>query len=158
MTIIREDIGDLFDCQSQTITCPINTAGAMGKGLALTFADRVTGLYDFYKRIHPNKYGCEARANQLNIYPVPDGRQVLLFPTKVNWRESSTVEQIEQNLRLLAQNYEHWNIQSLALPALGCGEGGLSYDRDVKHLIWQILDPLPLPVEVLFRHQQVIRY
>lgn len=156
--IIHEIVGDLFDCQSQTIVCPINTAGAMGKGLALTFSLRVPGLYDFYKRMHPGRAGLEDRANVINVYPVPDGRQVLLFPTKTDWRRPSTIEQIRDNLRILSEHYQHWNIQSLALPALGCGEGGLSYDRDVRPLIWQILDPLPLPVEVLFRHQQIIRY
>jgi O-acetyl-ADP-ribose deacetylase (regulator of RNase III) len=156
--IIREDVGDLFNCQSQTIACPINVAGAMGKGLALEFRERVDGLYRWYQHHYPSPYGAERRANYLQVYPVPDGRQVLLFPTKVHWREKSTVEQIRENLRLLSENYEHWNIQSLALPALGCGEGGLAYDRDVKPLLWQILDPLPLPVEVLFRHQQTTRW
>ena len=156
--IIREEVGDLFNCSSQTITCPINTAGAMGKGLALEFRNRVDGLYRWYQHHYPSPYGADRRANYIQVYPVPDGRQVLLFPTKINWRNPSTVELIEENLRKLAENYEYWNIQSLALPALGCGEGGLAYDRDVRPLIWKILDPLPLPVEVLFRVQQQVRY
>lgn len=150
--IISEAVGDVFNCASHTITCPINTSGAMGKGLAKEFRDRVPGLYSFYLRHYPKGGDASAIANKLQVYPVPDGRQVLLFPTKVFWRDASTIKQVHQNLLLLAQQYQSLNIQSLAIPALGCGEGGLRYEQDVRPLVHAILGPLELPVEVLFYH------
>lgn len=157
--IVREEIGDLFDCTSQTITCPINAVGAMGKGLALDFRNRVPGLYDYYQYWYPRSTTKpNPRRFQLHVYKVPDGRQVLLFPTKDDWRQPSERALIEANLIRLAESWEFYGIQSLALPALGCGLGQLNYDRDVRSMIHDILGPLPLPVEVLFRQDTRIRY
>lgn len=157
--IVREEMGDLFDCSSQTITCPINAVGAMGAGLALEFRNRVPGLYDFYSAHYPRPHRQpNPRMHYLQVFKVPDGRQILLFPTKDDWRNPSERSLIEANLIRLAESWEVYGIQSLALPALGCGLGQLSYDRDVRPMIHDILGPLPLPVEVLFRYQATTRY
>lgn len=166
--IIREDVGDLFNCQSQTLACTTNSVGAMGKGVALEFRKRVDGLYEFYQRRNPPmpyaltprlREDVERRAHVLDVYPIANqGKQVLLFPTKYHWRDNSPLELIEDNLRTLSQSYQNLGIESLAIPALGCGNGGLLYDRDVRPLVWTYLNPLPIPVEVLFQYQAVIRY
>lgn len=152
--IVYEGQGDLFACQSQTITCPINIVGAMGKGLALEFRDRVPGLYAFYQQNYPKSFGHynAAKENYLQTFRVPDGRQVLLFPTKGHWRYNSDPVMIRRNLEKLAEKYSTlYQIQSLALPALGCGCGKLNYERDLRPMIHAILGPLPLKVEVLFK-------
>lgn len=156
--IIHEQPGDLFACQSQTITCPVNTAGAMGKGLALDFRDRVPGLFQFYRGRYGTRYSADRYANRLYTYKVPDGRQVLLFPTKVRWTDPASPTHIRENLRLLAEQYQELGITSLAIPALGCGLGKLNYDRDVRPMVQEFLGPLPLPVEVLFQHVHVTRW
>ena len=157
--IIHERQGDVFDCSSHTIACPINAAGAMGKGLAKAFKERVPGLYAFYLHHYPKRtpVGLEQRARTLHVFPVPDGRQVLLFPTKVHWTDKSPPALLRANLHHLANLYRTLNIQSLALPALGCGCGELDYDCDVKPMIHEILGPLPLQVEVLFAPDQAVR-
>lgn len=158
--IVSEALGDLFACDSQTITCPINAVGAMGRGLALEFRQRVPGLYDYYQKHYPRSYSrTTSRANELQVFKVPDGRQVLLFPTKDHWKNPSTVMLVQQNLETLAELYERrFGITSLAIPALGCGLGGLSYDRDVRPLIHSILGPLPIPVSVLFSYESRVRF
>ena len=152
--IVYEGLGDVFACNSQTITCPVNSVGAMGKGLAYEFKIRVPGLEAFYRREYPygNRYNltqAEVDYYKLRTFVVPDGRQVLLFPTKRHWKEKSNVQQIDANLATLARDYRLLNIQSLGLSALGCGEGSLYYQRDVRPLIHKHFGDHSLPVEIL---------
>lgn len=122
----------------------------MGSGLARDFRDRVPGLFRFYRGSYGTRYSAERFANRLCIFKVPDGRQVLLFPTKIQWSDPSSPSHIRENLRLLAEQYQDLGITSLAIPALGCGLGQLNYDRDVRPMVQEFLGPIPLPVEVLF--------
>jgi O-acetyl-ADP-ribose deacetylase (regulator of RNase III) len=69
--------------------------------------------------------------------------QILNFPTKGHWREGSNLSDIEAGLKYLAENYEKLEINSIALPPLGCGQGGLNW-KDVKSLINKYLGPLDL--------------
>ena len=69
--------------------------------------------------------------------------QILNFPTKGHWREGSNLSDIEAGLKYLAENYEKLEINSIALPPLGCGQGGLNW-KDVKGLINKYLGPLDL--------------
>ncbi len=70
---------------------------------------------------------------------------VLNFPTKAHWRSASRLSDITAGLDYLAENIESWGISSLAVPPLGCGEGGLEW-RMVRPLLLQRLAALPVPV------------
>lgn len=61
-------------------------------------------------------------------------RFIINFPTKTHWRGNSKIENIESGLRDLVSQVERLKIKSIALPPLGCGNGGLDWD-DVKRLI-----------------------
>lgn len=150
--IIYKGPGDLFRCGMQTIACPINVVGAMGKGLALQFKESVPGLYEFYRNHYGvSKYGWEKRVHQLEVFTVTPSKKVLLIPTKGDWRMPSILSVIEENLQTVADNYEHMGIESLGIPMLGCGyeTGQLSWTRDVEPLVDLILGPVFLPVKVL---------
>src|SRR5438067_13620338 len=69
------------------------------------------------------------------------------FPTKRHWRGRSRLEDIETGLVSLVRQYREWQIQSLAMPALGCGHGGLNWS-DVRPLIEQHLSDLNIDIEV----------
>lgn len=145
--MLVEVSGDIFESPLQTITCPVNSVGVMGAGLALHFRRRYPNLYQQYRGL------CRALPNSFyrTIHVVPlgrSGKQCLLFPTKRHWKGFSTVEQINYNLALLARTYQTHGITSLALPALGCGLGGLDYQTQVLPLIRQYLDPLSLTVHL----------
>ena len=149
--IIKEERGDIFRSDCQTWACPINVVGTMGNGLARAFRDRIPGLNEFYQsKYPPHASGFEHRAHELCLFPMSDGRQVLLFPTKVHWRDPSPVELVQANLSQIEERYGELGIDSLAVPALGCGKGGLRYEQDVRPLFYRFLSPLPITVEVLF--------
>lgn len=152
MAIMYEGPGDLFNCRLQTIACPINVVGAMGKGLVLQFKDRVPGLFEYYRTHYGNgEDGWQQRVHQLEIFELTPRKKVLLFPTKGHWRESAILSVIEANLSQVADNYEQMGITSLGLPLLGCGHdtGKLSWVRDVRPIVHDILGPTRLHVEVL---------
>jgi hypothetical protein len=71
----------------------------------------------------------------------------LLFPTKNHWRFDSDKEGIEKGLIYLKENYNKWEIDSLALPALGCGLGKLSWE-EIGPLMAKHLKDLEIPVEI----------
>jgi O-acetyl-ADP-ribose deacetylase (regulator of RNase III) len=148
--IIYEGTGNLFGCRMQTIICSINTVGAMGKGIALKFKNHIPGLYDFYRGIYRDPPPHYPSVNRLEIFEVDTERKVLLLPTKDHWRFPSKLHLIEENLRQLAERYQEFGITSLALPAIGCGHntGQLSWEQQVRPLVYGHLDPLPIPVKV----------
>jgi O-acetyl-ADP-ribose deacetylase (regulator of RNase III) len=72
---------------------------------------------------------------------------IVNFPTKRHWRSKSRIEDIESGLHALADEIQRLGIRSIAVPALGCGNGGLDW-QDVRPRIEAVLGVLP-DVEVL---------
>jgi O-acetyl-ADP-ribose deacetylase (regulator of RNase III) len=129
--------GNLFDSAAQVVTNTVNCVGVMGKGVALEFKNRYPALFEDYRARCDRG---EVRPGELYLWE-DDRVQVLNFPTKRDWRENSRLEDIEQGLLYLAKHYQDLGIQSLAMPALGCGNGGLHWE-DVRPLIIQHLGSL----------------
>jgi hypothetical protein len=50
-------------------------------------------------------------------------------------------------LKYMQQRHQEWGITSLAVPALGCGEGGLEW-RVVGPILYHHLAQLAIPVEL----------
>src|SRR5690606_8462065 len=132
----------------QTITCPVNTEGAMGAGLALKFREVVPGLYTAYRNACRSG---ELNPTKLWVYPWPGrNQQVLCFPTKIKWRNFSSPDMLHRNLLRLVRDYEDLGITSLAIPPLGAGLGGLEYQSQVRDMVFEVLDDLPFEVRVCF--------
>jgi hypothetical protein len=50
---------------------------------------------------------------------------IINFPTKDRWRKKSEINYIHQGLSELANLIKNLKIKSIAIPPLGCGNGGL---------------------------------
>jgi O-acetyl-ADP-ribose deacetylase (regulator of RNase III) len=61
-------------------------------------------------------------------------RYIVHFPTKNHWRDSSRLEDISTGLESLLSELRRLQIASIAMPALGCGLGGLDWP-EVKETI-----------------------
>ncbi len=160
--------GDMFFSQMQTLTISVNTVGVMGKGLASRAKYQFPDVYVVYQDVCKQKtlsmgtpylYDREASldsalAENPSTLPNPNDRKwFLLFPTKRHWRENSDIDGIEQGLRWVYENYETQRIDSLAMPALGCGLGGLKW-KDVGPLMCRYLSNLNIPVRIYLPHEE----
>lgn len=141
--MLRFRRGDLFASQAQTLVNPVNCVGVMGKGLALAFRQRFPRMYhDYLARCRRG----EVRPGQPYLF-AETTPWILNFPTKDHWHNPSKLSCIEDGLKALVDQIPTWGIESLALPALGCGLGQLSWDA-VRPLLVRHLEPLDIPVEV----------
>lgn len=144
MTIVSVEVRDIFTAPAQTLVCPVNMMGTMGKGLALAFKRRYPGLDQAYQRACKN-FVLSSKGS--SMVGVGNDQYVLLFATKYHWRNPSQLNLIRGVLTRLSEQYETMGITSLAVPMIGCGEGKLDW-YDVYPLIVQYLDPLPIPVHI----------
>ena len=111
--------GNLFDSKVQVLTNAINCVGVMGKGVALEFKNR-------YPVMH-SKYVARCKKGEIKIgepwFWEDENAQILNFPTKQHWRDPSSLEFIELGLLWLVSKYSELGIYTIAMPALGCGNG-----------------------------------
>lgn len=136
--------GDMFFSRLQTFTISVNLVGIMGKGLAsrtkYQFPDAYVRYQDDCKsrKLKVGKPTLFKRGIRIEEELADDAslldpeyqngaRWFLFFPTKRHWREDSRFSDIELSMQWLLKNYESQKIQSLALPALGCGLGNLRW-------------------------------
>lgn len=137
-------IGDIFETKCSTIVNTINCVGVMGKGIALEFKKRYPDMFmDYVKRCNMN----EVRTGEPYVYENADGFKILNFPTKDHWRSPSRLSYVIDGLNWFVENYEKYNINSIAFPPLGCGNGGLTWDV-VGPIMFQKLLDLPIEVEI----------
>lgn len=135
--------GDIFSSPAQVLVNTVNTVGVMGKGLALSFKKRYPKMFDSYRK------ACEKHQfniGKLMLYYAPD-HWILLFPTKVNWRNPSKIEYLEEGLKKFVNTYSDKGITSIAFPKLGCGNGELSWN-DVKPVMERYLKSLPITIYI----------
>ena len=120
----------MFQSKAQTLVNAVNCVGVMGKGIALEFKNRFPEMYkDYLGR-------CERKQILLGepyLFKSIIQPQIINFPTKDHWKSLSRIEDIERGLGYLLTHYKEWGVTSLAIPALGCGNGGLE---------WSIIEPL----------------
>ena len=134
----------------------------MGKGLALHTKQKFPDVYVAYqdacrsKRITEIKPYLYKREGSLDEELADFGADLttpnavkwfLLFATKRKWRENSRLEDIEGGLDWVQRNFKEQGIQSLAMPALGCGLGGLDW-KDVGPLMCKYLHGIGIPVAI----------
>ena len=142
--MLRALIGDLFTSRAQTLVNTVNCVGVMGKGVAELFKKRFPAMFEDYGSRTDRK---AVRLGEPYLYRDPSGTRIVNFPTKDHWRSPSRLADIESGLDYLAAHIAEWEITSLALPPLGCGNGGLEWS-EVGPLIWSKLHGLPIDVEV----------
>jgi O-acetyl-ADP-ribose deacetylase (regulator of RNase III) len=145
--MISEENGNLLDTAADALVNTVNTVGVMGKGLALQFKQAYPGNFRAYQAACRNG---EVRLGRMFVYePGTPGqpRYLVNFPTKGHWRANSRLGDIKAGLADLRQVVLDRSITSIAVPPLGCGNGGLNW-HEVRPLIFEALGDLP-DVDVL---------
>ena len=141
--------GNLFVAGTEALVNPVNCAGVMGKGLALQFKRAFPDNFRQYKaacknaQVQPGKMLTVKTENSLLPH------YIINFPTKRHWRNQSRLDDIQAGIVALVAEIQHLEIESIAIPALGCGHGGLAWSA-VKPLIVKAFEEMPAVRVVLF--------
>lgn len=140
---IRIMQGDLLRQDDvDAIVNTVNCVGVMGKGIALQFKNKWPANFREYAAAC--KAG-EVRPGRMFVHDsggLVKPNYIINFPTKDHWRGKSRIEFIREGLADLVNQVRKLGIRSIAIPPLGCGNGGLDWDR-VRPLIEQAFSALP---------------
>ena len=140
--MIEAGSGDLLDADVEALVNTVNTVGVMGKGLALQFKRRFPANFAAYAAAC--KRG-EVEIGRMLVVETkePTGpRYIINFPTKKHWRALSRLEYVRAGLDALVEEIRTRGIRSIAVPPLGCGNGGLAWS-DVAPLIEHAMAAVP---------------
>ncbi len=144
--MIHYQTGDLFESPAEALVNPVNTAGVMGKGLALQFKKIFS--------LNTRRYEEACKDGSIDIgknlvvrdhSPTTGDKVIINFPTKKHWRNPSEYAYIESGLQDLIKVISAENIKSIAIPALGAGNGGLDW-QVVKQMVEKHLSSLPIDI------------
>ena len=140
--MIEETKGNLLESDAVALVNTVNCVGFMGKGIALQFKQAFPDNFKAYQKACKAN---EVRPGKMFTWKSDDlfrERFIINFPTKRHWRGKSRMEDIKTGLAALVEDVKRLGIQSIAIPPLGCGLGGLPWG-EVRALIVDAFKQLP---------------
>lgn len=133
--------GNLLDAPVEALVNTVNTVGVMGKGIALMFKEAYPQNFLGYEAASKRGDVQVGRMFVTEIARLQGPRWIINFPSKKHWRNPSKLEWITEGLADLRRVIVDKQIRSIALPPLGCGNGGLDW-AEVRPEIERVLSPL----------------
>jgi O-acetyl-ADP-ribose deacetylase (regulator of RNase III) len=133
--------GNLLEAHTQALVNTVNTVGVMGKGIALQFKEAFPMNFKIYVAECKKKELITGKLLVVKEQTLKGEKIIINFPTKTEWYLKSKYEYIEEGLIELAKVIEEHKIESIAIPPLGCGNGGLNWDK-VRPMIEKYLGQL----------------
>ncbi len=125
--MIEHAEGNLLLADAEALVNTVNCIGYMGKGIALQFKQAFPENFTDYQKacrateVQPGRMHIHATGAMVNP------SYIINFPTKRHWRGKSRMEDIDLGLRALVSDIQRLGIRSIAIPPLGCGNGGLDW-------------------------------
>lgn len=125
--MIEYTTGNILEAKAEALVNTVNCVGVMGKGIALQFKQAYPDNFKAYAqackagKVQPGRMFITETGSML------PPRYIINFPTKRHWRGKSRLEDIEAGLQALVQAIQQLEITSIAIPPLGCGNGGLDW-------------------------------
>ena len=138
---------NLLQSDADALVNTVNMVGIMGKGIALQFKEYFALNFKLYQK------ACRAKevkigkmfVTETGLFTGP--KYIINFPTKTDWRANTRIEYIEEGLEDLIRIIKEKDIKSIAVPPLGCGNGGLDW-KDVKPLMARTLSVVADKVDI----------
>jgi O-acetyl-ADP-ribose deacetylase (regulator of RNase III) len=152
--------GNLLDAPVEALVNTVNTVGVMGKGIALMFKEAFPENFRAYDEAC--KRG-DVRIGHMFVTESSrlDGpRWIINFPSKKHWRHPSKLEWITEGLADLRRVVVEKDIRSIALPPLGCGNGGLDWAEvrpEIERALASLSDVEVLVFEPTQKYQNVAK-
>ena len=135
--------GNLLESPAEVLVNAVNTVGVRGKGIALMFKQRFALNFRLYAA------ACKAGQVQTGkmfvteVCELDGPRWIVNFPTKQHWRAPSQLEWVRDGLQDLRHFLLAHKVQSIAVPALGAGNGGLDWAAvraEIEYALGDLLD------------------
>lgn len=123
--------GNLIEADVEALVNTVNTVGVMGKGIALMFKEAFPDNFAAYEAACKRQEVVTGRMFVTEREALLGPRWIINFPTKQHWRARTRMAWIESGLEDLKRVIGDQGIGSVALPPLGCGNGGLDWE-DVR--------------------------
>ncbi len=143
-----DDDADMFQSGAEALINTVNCVGVMGGGIAAEFKRLYPLMYQDYR----TKCGLKLlKPGGVYMYALdtysPD--LIINVATKYHYANPSEYVWVEEACMNLRKLVEYRKIESVALPALGCGLGGLDFKR-VLPFYENFLGPSKCKFEVYF--------
>ncbi len=127
--MIEEARGNLLEADVEAVVNTVNCVGYMGKGIALQFKQAFPENFKAYQRACKADQVQPGRMFVFETGMMVNPKYIINFPTKRHWRGKSRIDDIEAGLLALAKEVQRLAIRSIAIPPLGCGNGGLDWSE-----------------------------
>lgn len=123
--------GDLFTTDAFYIGHGVNCRGRMGAGIAKTFRERFPINYESYA-----KACLGMRLNPGDLFSVYENEKVILnlatqLEPGADARYEAVFDSCYKAARQVANHFNYWKGEEkrIAIPQIGCGIGGLEWDK-----------------------------
>lgn len=156
--MIEYKIGDILEEDAEALVNTVNCVGFMGRGISLQFKKAWPENFRVYAAACRRQ---EVQPGHMLVFEtgrLTNPRYIINFPTKRHWRGKSRMEDIEAGLDALVAEIRQRKVQSVALPPLGAGLGGLHWPEvrtrieramrdlpDVRVVVFEPVEKAPLP-------------
>lgn len=137
--MIRFVQGNFFDYKADIRINTVNCVGVMGAGVALLFKNKYPEMNTEYVKlcnqglIRPGKpHVWESK----NLFSESCENVIIInFPTKDDWKKPSEYSYVADGLKWLKTYLQDKPNSIITIPALGCGHGGLDWEKVKKMII-----------------------
>lgn len=132
--VIVSFTGNILLDPSQAYVNTVNCVGVSGKGIARLFKEAFTANQRFYE--HACRVKKSMKPGSVLVFDRGGSshpRYIFNMATKDDWRNPSELNWIAIGLSVLCVQVDILRIKTMAIPALGCGNGGLD---------WKVVRPM----------------
>lgn len=115
--------GDVFAADADAIAHGVNTRGIMGAGIAVHFRNKYPEMHLQYADVC-DRYGF-ALAGTYFAYTAENGEVIYNLFTQTLPGANADYALVERSALAMLLDAERTGVKSIAIPAIGCGIGGL---------------------------------
>jgi O-acetyl-ADP-ribose deacetylase (regulator of RNase III) len=146
---VKEVTGDIFELDVDALGHGVNCRGKMGAGIAVQFKKKFPYMYDNYRSLCASHY---LHLGQVYVYkPVwttHDKRLVYNIASQDLPGANANLEAIRVAVEFVRFDAERRGLNTVALPQIGCGIGGLEW-AEVKEVLREAFESSPVEFQLV---------